>query len=57
MNPIAALIKALRLRALKRAIKVVERAGLAVVAVKKAEGRVYLVGSNGSYVRFDKVKP
>lgn len=53
---ISALLKSWRLWRLRRAIKTVERAGLAVVKVKRGEGAVYLIGRSGSYVRFDKVK-
>lgn len=53
---IQAILKRIKLAMLKRAIKTVERAGLAVVQVKKGDGCVYLVGSRGTYVRFDKVK-
>ena len=57
MNLIAAVVKAAKLAVLKRAIRIIERAGLAVVAVKRGEGCVYLVSAKGTYVRFDKVKP
>ena len=50
------LFKQLRLALLKLAIRTVERAGLAVVQVKRTENAVYLVGAKGSYVRYDKVK-
>lgn len=53
---IAAILKRINLAMLQRAIKRVERAGLAIVQVKKGEGCVYLVGSSGQYVRFDRVK-
>jgi len=53
---IEALLKRWRVWVTQRAIKTVERAGLAVVKVKRGENAVYLIGRNGSYVRFDKVK-
>ena len=53
---IASILKRIRLAPLRLAIKTVERAGLAVVQVRKGEGAVYLVAANGQYVRFDKVK-
>lgn len=53
---IRALLKHARLALLRFAIRTVERAGLAVVQLKRTGNATYLVGSNGSYVRFDKVK-
>lgn len=53
---IKTILKRIGLAMLQRAIKRVERAGLAVVQVKKGEGCVYLVGSRGQYVRFDRVR-
>ena len=53
---IHAILKQIRLAILKRAIRRVESAGLAVVQVRRTENAVYLVGSNGAYVRYDKVK-
>lgn len=52
----ASILKRIRLAFLHRAIKTVERAGLAVVQVRKGEGAVHLVAANGQYVRYDKVK-
>ena len=54
---IKVVMKRVRLALLRFAIRVVERAGLAVVQLKRTGNATYLVGSNGSYVRFDKVKP
>jgi hypothetical protein len=53
---IQAILKHIRLALLRWAIAIVERAGLAVVQVRKGEGAVYLIAGNGQYVRFDKVK-
>lgn len=53
---LAAILKRIRLALLKRAIRRVERAGLAVVQVRRADSAVYLVSRNGEYVRFDRVK-
>ena len=50
------ILKRLRLARLRKAIATCERAGLAVVHVKRTENAVYLVGAKGSYVRYDKVK-
>lgn len=54
---IRSLLKFIRLQLLRFAIRTVERAGLAVVQLKRTGNATYLVGSNGSYVRFYKVKP
>ena len=53
---IKVMIKRLRLARLKKAIAICERAGLAVVQLKHTDNAVYLVGSKGTYVRFDKAK-
>lgn len=50
-----ALMKAIRLAILRKAIRIVEKAGLAVVKIQRGEGCCYVVGSNGMYVRYDKV--
>lgn len=53
---LAAVLKPIRLAILKAAIRIIERAGLAVVQVRRGENAVYLVGRNGEYVHFDKVE-
>lgn len=50
------LLKPIRLAILKLAIRVIERAGLAVVQVRTADDAIYLVSRRGEYVRFNKVK-
>ena len=50
------LVDRIRLARLRRAIKVVEKAGLSAVQIKHGKGAVYLIAGNGQYVRFDKVK-
>ena len=50
------ILKPIRLAILKAAIRTIERAGLAVVQVKRGDDAVYLIARNGQYVRFDKVK-
>ena len=54
---IRAILKHTRTALLRLSIRTVERAGLVVVQLKRAGNATYLVGSNGFYVRFDKVKP
>lgn len=56
MRIIWALVKAVRLAILKRAVRIVEKAGLAVVKIQRGQGCCYVVAGNGSYVRYDKVK-
>lgn len=51
------IVNRIRLARLRRAIKVVEKAGLSAVQIKQGKGAVYLIAGNGQYVRFDKVKP
>jgi predicted NAD/FAD-binding protein len=41
---------------LKRAIRIVERAGLSVVQISRRGDAIYMVAGNGEYRRFDKVK-
>lgn len=53
---IATILKHIRLALLKRAIRTIERAGLAVVQVKTADDAVYLITRKGTYVRYDKVR-
>lgn len=53
---IAAILKRIRLFWLKRAIRLVEKSGLAVLQVKRDEGAMYIIAGNGTYVRYDKVK-
>lgn len=48
------IMKRIRLARLRRAIGVVEKAGLSAVQIKQGNGAVYLIAGNGQYVRFDK---
>jgi hypothetical protein len=53
---IQSLAKRARLSILKLAIRQVEKAGLAVVQMQRRGNAIYIVGSTGTYVRFDKEK-
>lgn len=54
---LAAVLKPIRLAILKAAIRIVERAGLSVVQIKRMTDKsVYLVARNGEYMRLQKVK-
>lgn len=53
---IQALSNKVRVFFLRRAIRRVEQAGLAVVQIKRTPGAIYIIGSNGTYVRYDKEK-
>lgn len=50
------IFRPVRLAILKGAIRIVERAGLAVVQVKTTDDAVYLISRRGTYVRYEKVK-
>lgn len=50
------IFRPVRLAILKAAIRIVERAGLAVVQVKTTDDAVYLISRRGTYVRYEKVK-
>ena len=49
-------VNSLRMWRLNRAIRFVERFGLAVVKIRRTKDAVYIVGASGEYVRYDKVK-